>query len=207
MCLMIGAPWRRATGRNALADPTTAQTLSLSRAGDEQAGQALLVEVYDELRRIAAAHMRRERVGHTLQPTALAHEAFLRLVRYEGVLHEDRAHFLALAATCVRRILLEHARKRGAKKRGGGALRVTLVEELTPGAAMSELDVVELDDLLVALGRRNERQARVVELRFFGGQSVEDVASTLQVSPRTVKSDWRFARAWLRSRMTPGSGA
>lgn len=188
-------------------DHSIAQTLSLSRAGDEQAAQALLVGVYDELRLIAAAHMRRERVGHTLQPTALAHEAFLRLVRYEGVILEDRAHFLALAATCVRRILLEHARKRGASKRGGDAKRVTMVDGMSLGEVVSEFDVVEFNDLLVELERRNERQARVVELRFFGGQSVEDVAATLRVSPRTVKSDWRFARAWLRSRMTPGSGA
>lgn len=152
--------------------------------------------LYEELRRIAAGYLRGENVGHTLQPTALVHEAFLRLSSQQ-VAWQDRTHFLAIAATTMRRILVDHARRRSAVKRDGGIL-VTLddsAEDINRGN--KAMNLLALDDALLRLAELDPRTARVVELRFFGGLSVEECASSLGISPASVKRDWSFARAWL----------
>lgn len=157
--------------------------------------------VYDELRALAAAYLRRERTGHSLQPTALVHEAFIKLIDAEGLQATDRHHFFAIAANTMRRVLVEHARTRGAVKRGGGQRRVTLtgIQAVKPDA---EFEVVALDEALKKLAALDERQARIVELRFFGGLGVDEVAQLLGVSKRTVEGDWTLARAWLLRELT-----
>ena len=157
--------------------------------------------VYEELRKLAASHMKRERIDHTLQPTALANEAYARLADFTRLHGRDRAGFLALAAVQIRRILVDHARRRMAKKRTGGAVRVTFDEKIH-AAASQGVDIGALDDLLIDLAERSSRQARVVELRFFGGMTIEEIALAVEVSPRTVKNDWRTARAWLAAQLT-----
>ena len=152
--------------------------------------------VYAELRRIAAREMRRERPGRTLQTTALVHEAYLRLLKDASLSFENRAHFLGIAARAMREILIEHARGRAARKRGGGAVRLTLDDLAAPVAAPS-VDVLALDEALERLARFDERHARVVELRYFGGLSVEETAAAMKLSPATVKRAWTLARAWL----------
>ena len=164
--------------------------------GDDGALERLTPLVETELRRLARAYMRRERRGHTLQTTALVNEAFLRLTDARRVRFQDRAHFLGISARLMRRVLVDHARMRGYQKRGGGAQRVTLDEGLakTPEIA---LDVVALDRALSALAEVDARKGRMVELRFFGGLSVEETAAVLGVSADTVKRDWRLAKLWL----------
>ena len=152
--------------------------------------------VYAELRRIAAREMRREKPGRTLQTTALVHEAYLRLLKDASLSFENRAHFLGVAARAMREILIEHARARSARKRGGGAVRLTLDDLVAPVPSPS-IDVLALDEALQRLARLDERHARVVELRYFGGLSVEETAAALELSPATVKRDWTLARAWL----------
>jgi RNA polymerase sigma factor (TIGR02999 family) len=164
--------------------------------GDVSSVSALMPQVYDELRRIAAAHLARERANHTLQPTALAHEAYLKLVDQKRARWNDRAHFLAIAAEVIRRILIDHARLRQAAKRGGGQ-RLTLGWADDQANAHDDVDLIELEDALERLAQRSARQAKVVELRFFAGLEVKETAEVLGVSPRTVKGDWRVARAWL----------
>jgi RNA polymerase sigma-70 factor, ECF subfamily len=144
--------------------------------------------------------MRHERAGHTLQATALINEAYLRLISAEDVTWHDRAHFLAVAARVMRRILVDHARARRAQKRGGHAARVTFTETLLVTNEPRQ-DFVALDDALEALAEFDERKSRVIELRFFGGLSVEETASVLEVSPETVMRDWQLAKAWLRREM------
>ncbi|MBI5168667.1 MAG: sigma-70 family RNA polymerase sigma factor [Candidatus Eisenbacteria bacterium] len=173
-----------------------ASTLRRSRSGDRAALDVMAEAVYDELRDLAAGYLRRERADHTFQPTALAHEAFLRLMGQRALPREDRSHFLALAAQAMRRILTDHARRRNAAKRGSGALRVTLAA-VDAEAAAAEFDMGALDDALHKLAALDERRARVVDLRFFGGLTIEETAEALGVSPATVKTDWAFARAWL----------
>jgi len=168
--------------------------------GDRSPIDHLMQAVYDELRKIAAAQMRREKPGHTLQPTALAHEAYLRLVDQSQVDWKNRAHFLGMAAEMIRRILIDHARARATARRGGSVERVSL-SDVEDRAADGTLDVLALDEALGELRRRDERQARVVELRYFGGASVEETAHVLGVSERTVAADWTVARAWLRRRL------
>ena len=167
--------------------------------GRASAVEELMPLVYEELRRLAAARLAAERSDHTLQPTALVHEAYLKLVGQQDANWKGRAHFFAVAAQAIRRILIDHARKHGAAKRGAGK-RVTLsgVDDLPE---RSDVDVIALDDALNRLARNSERQARVVELRFFGGLSVEQAAQVLGVSPGTIKGDWRFARAWLAQQL------
>lgn len=164
--------------------------------GDEQALERLTPLVYRELHRIAAKYMARERPDHTLQATALVNEAYLRLVDAKGVSWQDRAHFFAISARTMRRILVDLARSRRYQKRGGGAEPVSLDESLVmrgrPGA-----DLVALDDALNALAVMDSRSSRVVELRFFGGLSVEETAEVLKVSAETVMRDWKLAKAWL----------
>jgi RNA polymerase sigma factor (TIGR02999 family) len=152
--------------------------------------------VYGELRRIAAREMRREKPGRTLQTTALVHEAYLRLIKDASLSFESRAHFLGIAARAMREILIEHARARAARKRGGGAVRLTLSDVVAPVPSPA-IDVLALDEALQRLARLDERHARVVELRYFGGLSVEETAAALDLSPATVKRAWTLARAWL----------
>jgi RNA polymerase sigma factor (TIGR02999 family) len=170
------------------------------RAGDEQAREQVMVLVYAELRRRAAAYLRRERGGHTLQPTALVHEAYLRLVDQDRVAWQGRAHFLAIAASMMRRVLMDHGRKQKARKRGGPLARVTFDERLIPSGER-ELDLVALDEALDALAELDELKARIVELRAFGGLEVEETAEVLGLSTATVKRHWAFALAWLQQRV------
>jgi RNA polymerase sigma factor (TIGR02999 family) len=166
-------------------------------AGDEEAGRRLIPLVYGELRRRAGGYFRRERPGHTLQPTALVHEAYLRLVGLQG--HwRSRSQFFGVASNVMRRILVDHARRRRAAKRD--AVRVVFDEAVQP-AAEPELDVVRLDEALLELAALDARQARVVELRYFGGLTLEEAAEVLGVSAATVKRDWTLARAWLFDRL------
>src|SRR6266540_5347271 len=164
--------------------------------GDDGALEQLTPLVEAELHRLARGYMRRERRGHTLQTTALVNEAFLRLIDARRVRWEDRAHFLGISARLMRRVLVDHARHRGYRKRGGGAQRVTLHEGLVAPADPA-LDVLALDRALDALAKVDVRKSRTIELRFFGGLSVEETAEVLQVSPDTVKRDWRLAKLWL----------
>jgi RNA polymerase sigma factor (TIGR02999 family) len=152
--------------------------------------------VYDEMRAVAARHLRGERPDHTLQPTALVHEAYLRLAQRRSTDWESRAHFLGVASQAIRRVLVEHARARRRDKRGGGRLRVTLSDEMALGRG-PDLDVLALDEALTRLGEEDPTDQRVVELRFFGGLSVKETAKVLGVVERTVHRRWTFARAWL----------
>jgi RNA polymerase sigma factor (TIGR02999 family) len=174
---------------------TITATLAELTRGDRTAFDRLLPVVYDEMRRLAAAYLRRERVDHTLQPTALAHEAFLRLVVQKNIAWQNRAHFMGVAAQAMRRILVDHARKAKAARRGGGKTKVLL--EDADVAAAGEVEFDDLDRALEDLAQLSGRQARVVELRYFGGLSIDEVGEVLGVSPMTVKRDWRLARAWL----------
>ena len=169
--------------------------------GDREALERLMPVVYAELRRLAAAHLRAERPDHTLQPTALVHEAYLRLQGQRSVEWANRSHFFGIAARIMRRILVDHARKRRALKRDAAALRLTTGE---PGAADRAPELIALDTALTNLERLDPQQARVVELRFFGGMTVEETAESAGISPATVKREWRTARAWLRREMGLG---
>jgi RNA polymerase sigma factor (TIGR02999 family) len=166
------------------------------RDGDDDALEQLTPLVEAELRRLARGYMRRERPGHTLQTTALVNEAFLRLTDARRVRWQDRAHFLGISARLMRRVLVDHARSRGYRKRGGGAQRVTLDEGLVTSPE-PVVDVLALDRALEALAAVDVRKSRVIELRFFGGLSVEETAEVLHVSADTVKRDWRLAKLWL----------
>ena len=170
-------------------------------AGDSSALDRLVPLVHAELRRLARRQMRRERDGHTLQTTALVNEAYLRLVDLSRIRWQDRAHFFAMSARLMRRILVDHARSRQYVKRGGGAWRVTFDEALVASAEPAA-DLLALDDALQALARVDARKSQVVELRYFGGLSVEETAEALHVSPETVMRDWRLARAWLLREIT-----
>jgi RNA polymerase sigma factor (TIGR02999 family) len=179
--------------------PPSGTVTALLRAwgdGDDDALEQLTPLVETELRRLARAYMARERRDHTLQATALVNEAFLRLTEARRVRWQDRAHFLGISARLMRRVLVDHARARGYRKRGGGAERVTLAEGLVASPALA-LDVVALDRALDTLAAADVRKSRVVELRYFGGLSVEETAEVLHVSPDTVKRDWRLAKLWL----------
>lgn len=173
--------------------------LKSARKGEAAAREELLPIVYEEMRRIAGRLFARERDGHTLQPTMLVHDAYLNLVGVE-VEWESRKHFLCVAARAMRQVLREHARARGADKRGGGWNRVTLQDGRGGGDGI-DLDIAALDEALEKLRELNDRQADVVELRFFAEMTIEETANTLGVSTGTVENDWRFARAWLLHRM------
>ena len=180
------------------------------RQGDGSAIERLLPLVYEELRAIASGFFRHERAEHTLQPTALVHEAYLKLVHQDRAQWQDRAHFFAVASTLIRRILVDHARRSGAGKRGGAWRRLTISDAAADDGIgddhdADEVDVERLDAALTRLRDLSERQSRVVELRFFGGLNVEQAALVLDVSPRTVKGDWRVARAWLRRELGEGA--
>jgi RNA polymerase sigma factor (TIGR02999 family) len=164
--------------------------------GDEAALEQLVPIVHEELRRLARRQMAGERPGHTLQPTALVNEAYLRLVNLKQIQWQNRAHFFAMGARLMRRILVDFARSRGYQKRGGDAQQVSFTEALDV-AERKSTDVVALNDALEALADVDERKSRVVELRFFGGLSVEETAEVLNVSRETIKRDWTFAKMWL----------
>jgi len=170
--------------------------------GDQSALEKLTPIVYDELHGLARRYMKRERPGHSLQTSALVNEAYLRLMDYKRIQWQDRAHFFAVASQVMRRILVEHARRRNLK-RGGGVQHISLEQVASVGG--EDMDFVELDRALNALARIDPRKVRVVEMRFFGGLSVEETAEVLQVSTVTVKRDWRSARAWLYRELTGGT--
>ncbi len=163
----------------------------------ERNADRLAAEAYDELRAMAAARMGAEGAGHTLQPTALGHEAYLRLAPQRAG-WQDKDHFCAVAAGMLRRALVDHARARRADKRGGGARPVTLIESAAGWSGGREIDVLGLDESLAQLAALHERQARIVELKFFAGMTIEQIAAALDVSTTTVENDWAAARAWLR---------
>lgn len=177
----------------AVSDVTT--LLRAWRRGDEGAGERLLQTVYGELKRIAGAQFRGERGAHTLQPTAVVHEAYVRLLDQRQVDWRDRAHFFGLAATMMRRVLVDHARARSAAKRRSEPELVTTLS----ARGGPDLELLDLDRALSALAERYPRQTRVIELRYFADLDVEEIAACLDVSPATVKRDWLFARAWLRA--------
>ena len=169
-------------------------------SGKKEALDALLPLVYDELHRQAARYLRRERIGHTLQTTALINEAYLKLIDQRDVNWQNRAHFFGIAAQAMRRILVDYARQRHSEKRGGGE-NLPLEEIALAISAERSVDLVALDEALTQLAKLDERQSRIVELRYFGGLSIEETAETLHISPATVKNDWRTAKAWLFRKM------
>jgi RNA polymerase sigma factor (TIGR02999 family) len=175
--------------------------------GDEDAIKGVVAAIYPELRKIARQHLGRLASDHTLESAALANEAYLKLIRARGIRCKNRAHFFALCSQMIRRILVDHARNAGTAKRGGNAARVPL-DELLLGTRGRGVEVVALDDALRSLAEIDARKGRVVELRFFGGLSVEETAEVLQVSPETVLRDWRLAKTWLfRELARPGNSA
>lgn len=193
-------------GEAASGEPDPGGVSALLRAwsdGDQDALDGLMPLVHDELLRLAHRYMRRERHGHTLQTTALVNEAYLRLVDYKRMRWQDRAHFFAVAAQVMRRILVDHARGRNVK-RGAGIPHVSLDDGVVAGGDRTA-DVVALDDAIHALARMDARKARIVEMRFFGGLSAEETAEVLKVSPATVRRDWQIAKLWLYREL--GGGA
>jgi len=170
--------------------------------------EELMAAVYDELRQLARGYLRRERRGHTLEPTALVHEAYLRLVDQTRVDWQGRTHFFAVGAQMMRRLLVDHARHHDRKKRGGDFQQVTLGEAAVPllGKSLGRDDLLALADALDKLAALDDRQARIVELRFFAGLTVDEVAAALDVSKRTVEADWTHARAWLRRELSSSVG-
>lgn len=181
--------------RNSAPAPLTAMLQEWS-AGDEGMADRVVPLLYEELKRLASRELRRERPEHTLQVTALVNEAYMRLREVHGVTWEDRSQFLGFAAHLIRRILVDHARRRGAARRGGGAVRTTL-DEADGLVARQPPDVIAVDDALRTLAEIDRRKAAVVELRFFGGLTVEETAAVLRVSPETIGREWRRAKAWL----------
>jgi RNA polymerase sigma factor (TIGR02999 family) len=184
------------------------QLLSEYRGGKREALDRLLPIVYGELRSMAARYLRAERGDHTLQPTALVHEAYVRLVGQRDVDWQNRAHFFGVAAQIMRRLLVDHARTSRRRKRGGGDLKIPLEEagELADGGVGGDVDLVALDDALERLAALSPKQSRIVELRYFGGLSIEETAEVLGVSTMTVKRGWAMARAWLHRELTGAEG-
>jgi RNA polymerase sigma-70 factor, ECF subfamily len=175
------------------------------RDGQAEAFERLMELVYDDLRRIAAWQLQTERPGHTLQPTALVHEAYLKLAGQNPVEWQNKAHFFALAAQVMRHILVDHARARQRDKRGGGQVSVAL-DEAIKLSHPSEPGLVELDEALSMLARQDARKSRIVELRYFGGLSIEETAEVLGISPTTVRREWTLAKAWLRRELDKDAG-
>jgi RNA polymerase sigma factor (TIGR02999 family) len=176
------------------------------QSGSEQALNALTPLVYNELRRLAQSYLNREKPGHTLQGTALVHEAYLRLVDQRQVQWRDRNHFFALAAELIRRILVDHARSKHAEKRGGDQVKLSL-EQGMDAPVPGDIDLIALDDALQVLGRTDPQQSRIVELRYFAGLKIEETAEVLQISPATVKRDWAVAKAFLKREMVRAAKA
>jgi RNA polymerase sigma factor (TIGR02999 family) len=189
-------------------DPSSHDVTEMLRAwsdGDPRALDELIPIVYEELRRQAARYLRRERPDHTLQTTALIHEAYVRLVEQRDVRWQNRAHFFGVAAQMMRRILVDHARKGQALKRGGHAAALPL-EEAAAVSGAPDVNLVALDEALTKLAAMDERKSRVVELKYFGGLTAEEAAEVLGVSEATVRHDWGLAKAWLRREMAGGDG-
>jgi RNA polymerase sigma factor (TIGR02999 family) len=188
-------------------DPTScsdeADRRDPTRSDDGVGAGTAAGEVYEQLHRLAEGYFRQQPRGHTLQPTALVHEAYLKLANQTGGRWKDRTHFLAVAATAMRQILVDHARSRVAARRGGGCQRITLDEAVLPSTDR-DVDLLALDEALERLARLDERKARVIELRFFAGLSVEETGAALGVSPITIKRDWSMARAWIERELEPG---
>jgi RNA polymerase sigma-70 factor (ECF subfamily) len=181
------------------------QLLHAMRTGDAKAADQLLPLVYKELHRLAKSYMRRERDGHTLQPTALVNEAYMRLAN-DDVDWQNRAHFIGIAANVMRHVLVDYARQRNAQFRGGGLKQVELKDDVA--VVKQRLDeAIMLDEALDRLAKEKPRQARIVELRYFGGLSVEQVASIMGIAPRSVKRDWALARIWLHQQLNPHGAA
>lgn len=183
--------------------PSTEEVTQVLRElsdGHETAPERLMPLVYDELRRLAAGYLEGERSNHTLQATALVHEAYIRLVDWKNVSWQNRAHFFALAAQVMRRILVDHAREKKAEKRGSG-LTMLALEEAVSFPQQREVDLIALDDALKELALLDPMQSRIVELRFFGGLTIEETAETMKVSPATLKREWAMAKAWLHKRI------
>ena len=176
------------------------------REGDAGAPERLAAALYDELRRMAGRQMAHERPDHTLQPTALVHEAYVRLVSGEVATFENRAHFLGAAAIAIRRVLVEHARKRARIKRGGDLQRVDL-DDVDPAGPVPDAALIGLDEALVELAGFAPRQARLVELKFFAGMSIPEIARLMQVSESTIQREWRIARAWLKGELEDRDGS
>ncbi len=184
--------------------------LETVRAGRASAAEQLLPLVYDELRALAASYFRDQRADHTLQPTALVHEAYAKMVKADGAADSrdqwtSRAHFFAVAAKAMRQVLSNHARDRNAAKRGGDRRRITLSEHVAVSNER-DIDLLTLDEALAALAELDERQARIVELRFFGEVTAEEIGHVLGLSVSTVEREWRMARAWLSGRLREGAG-
>lgn len=182
-------------------EPAITLLLQKWRQGDSAAFDELARYVYDDLHRRAAAYMRNERPGHSLQSTGLVHEAFLKLIEKKQIAWQDRNHFFAVAAQTMRRILVDYARTRKRDKRGGNNEDVPLDDAKTISLGVSEVDLVALDEALARLSTFDERQARVVELKYFGGMTLDETADVIGVSRVTIRRDWHIARAWLRSQL------
>jgi RNA polymerase sigma factor (TIGR02999 family) len=177
------------------------QMLNAISSGDGEAPERLLPLVYDELRRLARGYMRNERADHTLQATALVHEAYIQLVDWKNVSWQNRAHFFAAAARMMRKILVDHAREKNALKRGGGVTTIA-IDDAVSFPNTTGVDLLVLDDALNELEALDPQQARIVELRFFGGLTIEETALAVGVSDSTVKREWQIAKAWLHRRMS-----
>jgi len=182
--------------------PDVTQLLANWSQGDQSALEQLMPLVYGELRRLAGAYLRRERSNHTLQSTALVHEAFMRLVQQQDVQWRNRAHFYAIAAQMIRRILVDYARSQHAEKRGSGAIKLALDEAMAVPQTGADIDLLGLNDALDRLAELDERQGKIVELRFFAGLSIEETAEVMHLSPASIKREWQTARAWLFREMT-----
>ena len=169
--------------------------------GNRASADALLSIVYDELRKIAAQYLRKENSGHTLQPTALVHEAYMKLIDISDINWQDRAHFFAVSANVMRHILVDHARAKLADKRGGDSERIAL-EDAISLSNEPNVDVLAVDQALKELAEFDEQQSRIVELRFFGGLTIEETAHVVGISPATVKREWAMAKAWLHRKLT-----
>ncbi len=184
------------------ASPSVTALLSRWAAGDRAAADEVMPRVYEELRTIAARYLRQERRGHTLSATAIVHEAYVQLIEQNGLRFENRGHFIGFAARVLRRVLVRYARERNAEKRGGRRQRVTLAEVETLALDQAP-DLEALDNALTSLASFDPRKARIVELRFFGGMTGDEIASALGVGTATVNRDWRSARAWLFAELSP----
>lgn len=189
------------TPHNAVDNAT--QILQQVNAGDRNAAEQLFPLVYDEFRAMAARRLRQERPDHTLQPTALVHEAYMKLIDQTRINWQGRQHFFAIAAQAMRRVLIDHARQHRRQKRGGGRAKVSLDETVVLSPQRSD-ELILLDETLQRLAQVDPRQARIVELRFFGGLTVEEAAQIIGVSKRTVEGDWTMAKAWLKREMENG---
>ncbi len=180
--------------------------LKAAASGTRRDVDALLSAMYDDVRRLAVSHLRAERSDHTLQPTALVHEAYLKLIEQRTTDWKDRAHFFAVASRIIRRILVDHAREKHAAKRGGGARRISL-EGVEVEQGPRDVDLVALDEALEELALLSERQSRIVELKFFGGLTIPEIAEALSIGRRSVDREWQIARAWLFLRLSELEGA